>query len=337
MLEEIVKSKRAEVEQAKRERPVDRLLDELRPSDRDFQAAIGRRRTGFVLECKRRSPSQGTIREGADPVDAIIRTALDSGINLVDTADMYAAGQNEEIVGRAIAGRRDDVVLCTKFHHPVGGHDDPNRRGNSRRWIMQAVDDSLRRLGVDHIDLYQAHRPDPTVALDETVGALTDLVRCGKIRAWGTSTFPAEDIVELRHRYREEPIILLRPDTVPDDIPLLLQPILDGAALVAAGQSGAVSVAAFAPLLTVAGTTGKIMRVIPLIVIPCLLWSLVESLWILPAHLSHYRAKTSEDAGRGLAGPWRRFQSRFADGLQWLIHKVYSPSLEYALRSRKDR
>lgn len=128
--------------------------------------------------------------------ERIIHRALDAGINLIDTADMYADGQNEEIVGRAVAGRRDDVILCTKFHHPVGDHGDPNRRGNSRRWIMQAIDDSLRRLGVDHIDLYQVHRPDPTVAIDETVGALTDLVRAGKIRAWGTSTFPAEEIVE---------------------------------------------------------------------------------------------------------------------------------------------
>jgi len=127
----------------------------------------------------------------------IINRALDAGINLVDTADMYADGQNEEIVGRAIAGRRDDVVLCTKFHHPVGRHDDPNRRGNSRRWIMQAIDDSLRRLGVDHIDVYQAHRPDPTVASAETVAALDDLVTAGKIRAWGTSTFPAEELVAM--------------------------------------------------------------------------------------------------------------------------------------------
>lgn len=131
----------------------------------------------------------------ADECHRIINGALDAGINLVDTADMYADGENEGIVGRAIARRRDDVILCTKFHHPVGDHDDPNRRGNSRRWIMQAVEDSLRRLGVDHIDLYQAHRPDPAVSLDETVGALTDLVRAGKIRAWGTSTFPAEDLV----------------------------------------------------------------------------------------------------------------------------------------------
>ena len=131
-----------------------------------------------------------------DECRRIINEALDAGINLVDTADVYAAGENEEIVGEAIATRRDDVVLCTKFHHPVGDHDDPNRRGNSRRWIMTAIDDSLRRLGVDHIDLYQVHRPDPTTAIDETVAALNDLVTAGKIRAWGTSTFPAEQLVE---------------------------------------------------------------------------------------------------------------------------------------------
>ncbi len=131
-----------------------------------------------------------------DACDRIINRALDAGVTLVDTADMYAAGQNEEIVGRAIRNRREDVVLCTKFHFPVGDDPDPNRRGNSRRWIMRAVEDSLRRLGTDHIDLYQAHRPDPTTALDETVDALTDLVRAGKIRAWGTSTFPAEELVE---------------------------------------------------------------------------------------------------------------------------------------------
>jgi len=109
---------------------------------------------------------------------------------------MYADGENEELVGAAIADRRDDVVLATKFHHPVGGHDDPNRRGNSRRWIIRAIDDSLRRLGTDHVDLYQVHRPDPTTDLSETVAALNDLVQAGKIRAWGTSTFPAEEIVE---------------------------------------------------------------------------------------------------------------------------------------------
>jgi len=126
----------------------------------------------------------------------IIDGALDAGINLVDTADMYGAGENEGIVGEALRHRRDDVVLATKFHHPMG--EDPNRRGNSRRWINRAVEDSLRRLGVDHIDVYQAHRPDPLTPLDETVGALDDLVRAGKIRYWGTSTFPAEDLVEAR-------------------------------------------------------------------------------------------------------------------------------------------
>ncbi len=109
---------------------------------------------------------------------------------------MYGDGENETIVGAALRDRRDDVILCTKFHNPVGDHDDPNRRGNSRRWIMTAVEDSLRRLGTDRIDLYQVHRPDPDTAIDETVDALTDLVRAGKIRAWGTSTFPAEEIVE---------------------------------------------------------------------------------------------------------------------------------------------
>lgn len=124
----------------------------------------------------------------------VIHRALDAGINLVDTADVYAGGENEGVVGEALRGRRDDVVLATKFHGPMG--DDPNARGNSRRWIVRAVDASLRRLGTDWIDLYQAHRPDPDTAIEETVGALTDLVHAGKIRAWGTSTFPAESLVE---------------------------------------------------------------------------------------------------------------------------------------------
>ncbi|MFP5488657.1 MAG: aldo/keto reductase [Acidimicrobiia bacterium] len=131
--------------------------------------------------------------------ERIIHRALDAGINLVDTADVYGFGENEEIVGRAIAGRRDDVVLCTKFHNPVGDHDDPNRRGNSRRWIVRAIDDSLRRLGVDHVDLYQVHRPDPSTDIAETVAALDDLVTAGKIRARGTSTFPAHELVEAHH------------------------------------------------------------------------------------------------------------------------------------------
>jgi len=124
----------------------------------------------------------------------IIHRALDSGINFVDTADVYAAGESEQIVGKALRGRRDDVVLATKFHGPMG--DDRNRRGASRRWIVRAVEDSLRRLGTDWIDLYQVHRPEPRVDIDETLGALTDLVRSGKVRYLGSSTFPAHAIVE---------------------------------------------------------------------------------------------------------------------------------------------
>lgn len=132
-----------------------------------------------------------------DACRRIIHRAVDAGVNLVDTADVYAFGESEEIVGEAIRDRRDDIVLATKFHNPLGT-DEPNRRGNSRRWIMRALDDSLRRLGVDHVDLYQIHRPDPLTSIDQTVGALDDLVRAGKIRAWGTSTFPAADLVEAR-------------------------------------------------------------------------------------------------------------------------------------------
>ena len=111
----------------------------------------------------------------------IIHAALDAGINFIDTADVYGAGESEEIVGKALAGgRRDDVVLATKFHNPMG--EDPNRRGGSRRWIVKAVEDSLRRLGTDWIDLYQVHRPEPGVDVEETLGALTDLAQQGKVR-----------------------------------------------------------------------------------------------------------------------------------------------------------
>jgi aryl-alcohol dehydrogenase-like predicted oxidoreductase len=125
----------------------------------------------------------------------IIHRALDAGINFVDTADVYSRGESEEIVGKALAGRiRDNVVLATKVHGPMGA--DPNMGGNSRRWIMAECDNSLRRLRTDWIDLYQIHRPDPSVDIDETLGALTDLVRAGKIRSFGSSTFPAYQIVE---------------------------------------------------------------------------------------------------------------------------------------------
>ena len=124
----------------------------------------------------------------------IAHRAFDAGINFVDTADVYSAGESEEIVGKAIAGRRDDVVLATKVMAPMG--DDPNKRGNSRRWIQREVEDSLRRLGTDRIDLYQVHRPDETADVDDTLGALSDLVHQGKVRYAGSSTFPAEYIAE---------------------------------------------------------------------------------------------------------------------------------------------
>src|ERR1700753_425056 len=124
----------------------------------------------------------------------VIHAALDAGINLVDTADVYSSGESETIVGQAIKGRRDEVVLATKFGLPMGA--DPNRSGGSRRWISHAVEDSLRRLGTDHIDLYQMHRPDPATDVDESLSALSDLVHAGKVRAIGSSTFPAELIVE---------------------------------------------------------------------------------------------------------------------------------------------
>jgi aryl-alcohol dehydrogenase-like predicted oxidoreductase len=124
----------------------------------------------------------------------MIHRALDAGITMVDTADVYSLGESEEIVGKALKGRRDDVVLATKFGLPLGL--DRNRQGASPRWIMQAVEASLRRLDTDYLDLYQLHRPDPHTDLDETLSALSDLVHAGKVRAIGTSTFPPELIVE---------------------------------------------------------------------------------------------------------------------------------------------
>src|SRR3954467_11173166 len=125
----------------------------------------------------------------------IIHRALDAGINFIDTADVYARGESEEIVGRALAdGRRDNVVLATKVHGTMG--DDPNEFGNSRRWIVREVENSLRRLKTDWIDLYQIHRPELDTDIDDTLGALTDLVRQGKVRYIGSSTFPPSRIVE---------------------------------------------------------------------------------------------------------------------------------------------
>ncbi|GAA3023839.1 aldo/keto reductase [Streptosporangium longisporum] len=145
----------------------------------------------------------GTMMFGAvgnadhDECARIVHAALDRGINFVDTADMYSAGESEEIVGKALKGRRDDVVLATKVHFRMG--EGPNRSGNSRRWILKEVEESLRRLRTDWIDLYQIHRPDRSTDIEETLSVLSDLVRQGKIRAFGCSSFPAEEIVEAHH------------------------------------------------------------------------------------------------------------------------------------------
>ncbi|MFI7067836.1 aldo/keto reductase [Kribbella sp. NPDC050124] len=131
----------------------------------------------------------------------IIHRALEAGINFIDTADMYSRGESEEIVGKALKGRRDDVVLATKARFPVDFDPSgatpavPNRSGASRRWLMRALDDSLRRLDTDYVDLFQIHQPDPDTDLEETLSALTDLVRAGKVRAIGTSSMPASDLV----------------------------------------------------------------------------------------------------------------------------------------------
>lgn len=126
---------------------------------------------------------------------SIINVAIDDGINFIDTADFYSAGESEVITGKAIAGRRDDIVLATKVHFPMGA--DPNAGGNSRRWILRACEDSLRRLNTDYIDLYQIHRPDPAVDIDETLGALSDLVHQGKVRYLGSSKFQPLSLIHI--------------------------------------------------------------------------------------------------------------------------------------------
>jgi aryl-alcohol dehydrogenase-like predicted oxidoreductase len=161
----------------------------------------------------------GTMMLGAwgnpdhDDSTRIIHAALDAGINFVDTADVYSAGESEEIVGRALKGRRDDVVLATKFWGPMG--EDPNQRGVSRRWIIAEVESSLRRLSTDWIDLYQMHRSDPQTDIDETLGALTDLVQQGKIRYVGSSSFSAGEIVEAQWAARERNLQRFRTEQPP--------------------------------------------------------------------------------------------------------------------------
>ncbi|WP_017935350.1 aldo/keto reductase [Nocardioides sp. Iso805N] len=139
----------------------------------------------------------------ADEADSIrvIHRALDAGINFVDTADVYSAGESERILGKALKGRRDDVVLATKFFMPMG--DEPNHRGGSRRWIIREVEDSLRRLDTDHLDLYQVHRPSQDTDVEETLSALTDLVHQGKVRYIGSSSYAASQIVEAQWVARE--------------------------------------------------------------------------------------------------------------------------------------
>ncbi|GAB3728991.1 aldo/keto reductase [Amycolatopsis oliviviridis] len=140
-------------------------------------------------------------RTTQDEATAIVDAALAGGINVIDTADMYSAGDSEKMVGKAIAGRRDDIVLATKAALPMS--DERNHQGASRRWLVTELDDSLRRLGVDHVDLYQIHRWDPKTGDEETLSALTDLQRAGKIRYFGSSTFPAYRIVQAQWAARE--------------------------------------------------------------------------------------------------------------------------------------
>jgi aryl-alcohol dehydrogenase-like predicted oxidoreductase len=151
-----------------------------------------------------------------DDSTKIIHRALDAGINFLDTADLYSHGESEQIVGKALKGRRDDVVLATKARLPMG--EDPNHQGASRRWLVRALEDSLRRLDTDHVDLYQIHRPDPDTDLEETLSALTDLVRAGKVRAIGTSSLPASDIVRAHWVAERRGLIRFRTEQPPYSI-----------------------------------------------------------------------------------------------------------------------
>jgi aryl-alcohol dehydrogenase-like predicted oxidoreductase len=164
----------------------------------------------------------GTMMFGAwgnpdhDDSIRIIHRALDAGVNFIDTADVYSAGESEEIVGKALKGRRDDIVLATKVNVQMG--DDRNHGGNSRRWIITEVENSLRRLNTDWIDLYQIHRPDPNTDIEETLGALTDLVLQGKVRYIGSSSFSAGQIVEAQWTARERGLERFRTEQPPYSI-----------------------------------------------------------------------------------------------------------------------
>jgi aryl-alcohol dehydrogenase-like predicted oxidoreductase len=146
----------------------------------------------------------------------MVHAALDGGINFLDTADMYSDGENERIVGKALKGRRDEVVLATKGHFPMGP--DANHSGNSRRWLTRALEDSLRRLDTDYVDLYQIHRPDLTTDIEESLSALTDFVRAGKVRVAGSSTFPAAQIVEAQWVAERRGLVRFRTEQPPYSI-----------------------------------------------------------------------------------------------------------------------
>ena len=146
----------------------------------------------------------------------IVHAAIDGGVNFIDTADVYSRGESEEIVGKSLKGRRDDVILATKVHGGMG--EGVNEWGNSRVWIMREVENSLRRLGTDHIDLYQIHRPEADTDVEETLSALTDLQRQGKIRYFGSSTFPGWQIVESHRRAEERGLSRFRTEQPPYSI-----------------------------------------------------------------------------------------------------------------------
>src|SRR3954451_24840524 len=174
----------------------------------------------------------GTMMFGAwgntdhDDSVRIIHAALDAGINFVDTADVYSAGESEEIVGKALKGRRDQVVLATKLGVPMD--EEPNHRGGSRRWIIQEVENSLCRLGTDYIDLYQLHRPGPHTDIDETLSALSYLVQQGKVRYIGSSSFSAGQIVDAQWTARERQLQRFRTEQPPYSLARIVHEAVTG-------------------------------------------------------------------------------------------------------------
>lgn len=184
---------------------------------------------------------------------ALVHRALDAGVNLIDTADLYAQGASEELMGRALAGRRDDVVLATKGNGRMGP--ERNERGNSRRWLRRAVEASLRRLGTDRIDLYQVHRPDPATPVEETIGVLTDLQREGKIVSYGTSTFGSGALVEAQ--WAAARLALPRPTTEQPPYSILARRI--EADVLPVAQRHGLGVLVYSPLAA-GWLTGRIRR-----------------------------------------------------------------------------